>query len=79
MAVLSFSYYAIFFGITKCHSSLLLELVEMMYIVLFLFYCLLFRLQEVMEPPIPLKGVVLFIAFGSMVSNIAVGFNYHYC
>lgn len=25
------------------------------------------RFQDVMEPPIPLKGVVLFIAFGSMV------------
>jgi len=39
------------------------------------FYVLLFRFQEIMEPPIPLKGVVLFIAFGSMVNGIAVIFN----
>ena len=31
-----------------------------------------------MEPPIPLKGVVLFIAFGSMVNGIAVIFKSHF-
>jgi len=42
------------------------------------FYVLLFRFQEIMEPPIPLKGVVLFIAFGSMVNGIAVILKSHF-
>jgi len=31
---------------------------------------LLFQFEGVMEPPIPLKGVVLVIAFGSMVRAV---------
>ena len=38
--------------------------------IVLIYMFIVFQFQVTMEPPIPLKGVVLFIAFGSMVISV---------
>ena len=58
-------------GVKKLHFITSKVTCCIIYIVLFFhFVCIIFQFQATMEPPIPLKGVVLFISFGSMVSAV---------